>query len=328
MSSASPARRRLSNVLPFVGGALLLGYFIKSTDLPAVGAALQKADTVAFIAIAAIATVLIWLYDSLCLVWLVRQTLGHRGLPVGGRLRDLAPIKATSYVLNILNYHAASLGMAWLIGRRKGVSFLESAGALALMSYIDLVAVAGMVVVGLWVAPEVLAQNAALQTWLQVVTAAIFCVALVAMLVLQSGWQVPLLVRLRQISVLRPLAAMKPLAMLQGVVLRLGIVLAYTAAAFLVMRAFHMDPKLGRMLVVIPILTVVGTIPISVAGIGTTQVLMRMLYAPFLTAGQTTAVIDAFSSSMIVGYITCRMIVAAPFLRGILAELKGRPKED
>jgi len=324
MSSTSPVRRRLSNALPFIGAALLLAYFVKSTDLKAVGRALEHADALAFCITTVVATVLIWLYDSLCLVWLVRQTLGHRGSPQGARLRDLAPIKASSYVLNILNYHAASLGMAWLIGRRKGVSFLESAGALALMSYIDLVAVAAMVVVGLWVAPDVLAQNAALQTWLQVVTAAIFCVALIAMLALQSSWQVPVLVRLRQLSVLRPLAAMKPFAMLQGVVLRLGIVLAYTAAAYLIMQAFAMEPKLGRMLVVMPILTVVGTIPISVAGIGTTQVLMRMLYAPFLTANQDTAVIDAFSSSMIVGYITCRMIVAAPFLRSTLAELKGR----
>ena len=324
--SASPSIRRLQRVLPFAGALLLIAYFLWSTDLPAVGRALERADTWAFVAIVATATFSIWIYDSLCLVWLVQRTLGHRGLPVGGRLRDLAPIKASSYVLNILNYHAAALGMAWLIGRRKGVSFLESAGALALMSYIDLVAVAGMVVVGLWVAPEVLAQNTALQTWLQVVTASIFCVALASMLLLQSGWQLSVLVRLRQIALLRPLAAMKPLAMLQGIVLRLGIVLAYTATSVMVMQSFHMAPQWGRMLVIMPVLTVVGTVPISVAGIGTTQVLMRSLLAPFLTAGQGTAVIDAFSSSMIVGYITCRMIVAAPFLKATLAELRSREK--
>jgi hypothetical protein len=52
---------------------------------------------------------------------------------------------------------------------------------------------------------------------------------------------------------------------------------------------------------------------------------MRVLYAPFVVSGAPGPVIDAFSSAMIVGYIVVRVVLAAPFLRRITAELRGAP---
>lgn len=318
----SPLRR----ILPFAGAALLIGYFLWSTDLHKLMEALQMADLARYATVVVGTTVVVWLYDSLCLVWLVRATLGHRGKPRPVTLADLAPVKAASYVLNILNYHAASMAMAWLIGKRKGVSFLEAAGALATLSWLDLLAVTGMAVTGLWLAPEVLGPHPALQIWLQVVAAIVFGLGLLAVLVLQSGWNVPVLVRLRELAPLRPLAALRPVRMLQGLVLRAAMIVAYTVAADQIMRSFGMTPTWGRLFVAMPILTVVGTIPISVSGIGTTQVLMRSLYAPFVTDGRAPGpVIDAYSTAMIVGYIAARLLVAGPYLRRITAELRDEP---
>lgn len=329
---ALPATRnppsRLRQVVPFGGAALLIGYFLWSTNLPALGRALQQANLTLFSTVVLVTTVVVWVYDSACLVWLVRATLGHRGKPGGATLNELAPVKAASYVLNILNYHAASMGMAWLIGRRKGVSFLEAAGALATLSWLDLVAVTGMAVTGLWIAPEVLGPHPALQTWLQIVAAVVFAVALLAALLLQSGWQVPILQKLRDLPPLRPLAALSPGRMAQGIVLRGALIVAYTVAAKLLMESFGMQPAWGRLFVAMPILTVVGTVPISVSGIGTTQVLMRSLYGPFVTDGRAPGpVVDAYSTAMIVGYIAARLIVAAPFLAKVMRELREKTSE-
>jgi uncharacterized membrane protein YbhN (UPF0104 family) len=316
---------RLRRLLPFVGTTVLLGYLLHSTDLAEVGRALRMADLGEYVASIATATVLIWLYDTGCLVWLVRTTLGHRGRPVGGTLRELAPIKASSYVLNILNYHAASLGIAWLVSRRKGVSFIEATGALALLSYMDLLAVSGMVVAGMLVAPDVLDERAQLQFWLRVVVGAIFVVALLCVMLVQSSSRLPLLVTVRDLPFVRPLTALSPWAMLVGIGLRGGLVLGYSASAALLMRSFGMQPSWGRMLIAVPILTVVGTIPISVSGIGTTQVLMRSLYAPFVIDGRAPGpVVDAFSTAMIIGYVGCRLLIATPFFRSVTQELQGR----
>ena len=84
------------------------------------------------------------------------------------------------------------------------------------------------------------------------------------------------------------------------------------------------------MFVILPVLTVVGTIPLSISGLGTTQVLMERFYAPFVTDGRAPVpVIDACSTAMIFGYIVVRLLIAAPFLRQVLAELaSGREVEE
>ena len=328
MPPADATPSRLRRLLPFVGAVLLAGYFLWSTDLQALGEALALADLTMFAVAMIVTSGVVWVYDTYCLSWFLRRTLGHRGRPEGATMRELAPVKAASYVLNILNYHAATVGMAWLIGRRKGVPFIEATGALAVMTWVDLVAVAGMAVAGIWLDPDLFSGRESLQAGLQGVAGLVFGAALLSVLLIQSGWKVGILERLRSLAFLRPLASLTPLAMLQGLFLRSLLVLAYTVSGAAVMHAFGMEPQWGRLFVAMPVLIVVGTIPISVNGIGTTQVLMRSLYAPFVVGGRAPGpVIDAYSSAMIVGFIACRLVIAAPFLRSVLGELQQRRPE-
>ncbi len=324
----SSAKAQLRRWLPLVGTAVLLGYLGYTTDIDGIRAAFARADLGAALGILVAATLVTWVVDSGCLVWLVGRTLGHRGTPGGGTLREILPLKAASYVLNIVNYNAATLGMAWVVSRRKGVSFLESAAALAVLSYVDLVALATLVVAGLQLAPEVLGAQPELVARLQVLVLVVFAAALVLLLVLQSPLKVGPLERVRALSVFRPLAALRPRDMLVGVTLRGGFVLLYVAANYGMMWAFGMTPRLGALLVLVPVLTVVGVVPLSVSGIGTTQILMRTFYAPFVTDGRAVEpVIDAWSTAMIFGFIAVRLVVAAPFLPSILGELRQRPDD-
>jgi len=320
--SAPAAWRRW---LPFVGATALVGLFVASTDRAAVLDALAKANLPFFLANIATATLLVWSHDALCLVWLVRATLGGSGRDVPVRWRDMAALKASSYVLNLLNYHAASMGMAWFVSKKKGVSFLEAAGALATLSWLDLLTVTCMAVVGLFLSPAFFAELGGLRIWLQTVAAAVLGVGLLSVVLLQSGWQLPLLVRLRNLAPLRPIARLGPLQMLQGLGLRALLMGTYTASTYLSMQAFGLHPQLGHLLLAVPIVTIVGTIPISVSGYGSTQVLMRSLYAPFLAVGATTAVIDAWSTANITTFIVLRMLLAAPFVGRISRELRDGP---
>jgi hypothetical protein len=46
---------------------------------------------------------------------------------------------------------------------------------------------------------------------------------------------------------------------------------------------------------------------------------------PFVTDGRAPGpVIDAFSTAMIMGYVGCRLLVALPFFRSAVQELRGR----
>lgn len=330
MPNPSPtAKDRVRTLLPFVGAAILIAVFAATTNWTKTLAAMRSADIVQFLAVMVPSTLLVWAYDSLCLAWLVRQTLGHRGQPGGDSVRALAPLKAASYLLNMLNYHAAALGMAFLVSRRKQVPFLEAAGALALLSYMDIIAVTAMAMCGIWLAPDFFGPYPALQAWLKSMALLVFSGALTSVLVLQSGWRQPWLERLRNLPPLRPLAALRPSRMLVGLGLRAVLIGIYTLTVWLLVQAFGMTPTWGRLLVAMPIITVVGTLPISVSGVGSTQVLMRSFYGPFVHDGRDpAAVIDAFSTVYIVAGIAARLVIAAPFFRRISAELRTKPASD
>lgn len=322
---APTAKDRVRTLLPMVGAVALIAFFAATTDWAKASAAMRSADIVRFFALLVPISIGVWVYDSLCLTWLVRTTLGHRGQAGGDRLRDLAPLKAASYLLNMVNYHAAALGMAFLVGRRKGVPFLEAAGALALLSYMDIIAVTAMALCGIWMAPEFFGPYPALQAWLKTLAVLVFSGALASVMVLQSGWKHPLLDKLRDLAPLRPLAALRPGPMLVGLLLRSGLIGLYTGTVWMLVQPFGMVPQAGRLLIALPIITVVGTLPISVSGVGSTQVLMRSFYAPFVQDGRDpAAVIDAFSTVYIVGGILTRLVIAAPFFRRIAAELRQR----
>lgn len=316
-------RQRLRQIIPLVGTFLLLGLLIWTTDLQKFREALVHADIGLYALVLGVGTLAVWLYDTFCVTWLVQQTLGDRGEPL--RWRDLLPVKAASYAINAINYPLAALAISWLVSRRKQIPFLEATGALALLSYLDLLALGGLVAAGLILAPEVIASQPQYQTPVQLATALILLGGVAGIAIVQSSWQLPLLVKLRRMPVVRPLMAMAPGKLVIGVLLRTGLVLSYATINFVLMRAFGLYPQWGRLLVVMPFLTVLGTIPASVSGIGTTQVPMRVLYAPFVLDGREPGpVIDAWSTAMIMGFVLMRLLVAAPFLRGILRELRQR----
>ena len=177
-------------------------------------------------------------------------------------------------------------------------------------------------------APEFFGPYPQLQGWLKMVALIVFAGALSGALVIQSGWQLPIVERLRNLAPLRPLAALRPQAMLIGVAMRSVLILLYAGAAFYTMRAFQMQPQWGRLFIALPIITVVGTLPISVSGVGSTQLLMRQFYAPFVvTAATAGPVIDAFSTLQIAVYLVCRVALALPFFGPIARELRQRPAD-
>ncbi|MBM4342417.1 MAG: flippase-like domain-containing protein [Deltaproteobacteria bacterium] len=323
---ASTRRDRIRALVPWAGAALLVGLFAATTNWPKMWAAMQQAQLLPFVLALSAISAVVWVYDSLCLLWLVRRTLGDQGQTGADRLRELLPLKAASYLINMLNYHAAALGMAFLLARRKQVPFLQAAGALALLSMMDILTVTAMSMVGVWLAPEFFGPHPELQVFLKVVAVIVFTGALASVLVLQSDIDVAMLRKLRAWAPLRPLAALKPLRMLEGVALRAGLLGLYTFSVWWLVQFFGMVPDFGRLCVAMPIVTVVGTLPISVSGVGSTQVLMRSFYAPFVQDGRDpAAVVDAFSTLYIFCGAIVRLVIAAPFFRAIAAELKQRP---
>jgi uncharacterized membrane protein YbhN (UPF0104 family) len=323
---ATSTRDRIRQIVPLVGTVLLLSYLGYTTDFAKLRDALAHADLGQYAVVLCTGAIVAWLYDTACVTWLVAQTLGDQGKPL--KLRELLPVKAASYAINAVSYPLATLAISWAVARRKKVAFLEATGALAVLAYLDVLALGGMVAAGLLLAPEVIASQPELQRPVQIATLLILGGGVAGIALVQSKWPWPMLQRLQQLQLLRPIVHMAPGKLLLGFILRVGLLLIYAATNFMIMRSFGMEPQWGRLLVVMPFLTVLGALPLSVSGLGTTQIPMRQFYAPFITDGRPAApVIDAFSSAMILGYMVVRLVLALPFLRGILQELREKKAE-
>jgi len=117
--------------------------------------------------------------------------------------------------------------------------------------------------------------------------------------------------RLEKIEVVRPVATagVKTVAAFIGV--RIALLLVYLGAQYALLHAFGVNVPLRDLVVYLPILTLVQTIPISISGLGAAQLVMRRFYAPFVAgAAFPAAVIDAYSTTEILGFMLLRILVA------------------
>lgn len=345
---------RIRGALPVVGTFALVAYMVASTDLEAVGTAFAAANWVHVGGVMVFGTLVTWLADSASLVWLLRRVFGPPASASGGTDDPLAfpaicRLKAASYVVNIVNYHAATLGMAWVIARRRGVGFVAAASALAVLSWLDLVALALLVSGGLALAPSILGDDGDLHGLVRVVSFAIPLGAAILVAIARGRAHIPLIASLSQapavdagkvrrglhvfagivLTALAPLGSLSLAALSLGICIRLGFVLLYVVLNHQLMVAFGMTPTLTELCVLLPVMTVVGVVPLSVSGIGTTQILARTLYARFVPAGLAVApVIDAYTTALIIGFIAARGLLALPVLSGVLAELRSASAVD
>ena len=105
----------VKRVLPWVGSGVLVTYMVMTTDLQGVADALESVNPLHLGVLMVVGTLVAFFCDTIGVAMSFRAFLA----PV--TFRETIPIKATSYLLNVLNYNAALAGMALYISRsRKG----------------------------------------------------------------------------------------------------------------------------------------------------------------------------------------------------------------
>jgi uncharacterized membrane protein YbhN (UPF0104 family) len=317
-ANAQPTRRWksvLRQVLPWVGTLLILGYLGATQDLDAVWEALTKARFDWLLPLWVATVFAVFWFDTGCLVVLFSRLNARVGF------RELLPVKGASYFLNVINYNAAAGGIAWFLKMRAGVRFLEAASSMLLLNVLDLIVLnlfvsAGLLIGGSAMDPAVRAAIVPVHIGLYVLYA--------GALVYWNG-KVDFLVMGR----LRPLAIFSSFAKARladhGLLLALrsGFIFIYVGMQFVTLHIFDIQVPFGELLVFNSIITLVGTIPISIAGLGTTQLLMLEFYAPYGTQGQ----ILAYSTAVIFMFAVARMLIGYWYLGEMTRSIaKGAPE--
>ena len=264
---------RIRQALPWVVSAALVAYLVATTDLPRFWHAVRGVALLPFLAVTVISVLSAFFYETFCLT----QAFRRFNAPV--TVRELLPVKAASFLLNIVNYHAASGGIAVFLRKTRGVPLLEAASTFLFLCVTDVLALLLLVGAGLALAPAGL--SVATREGLTIVLAVLGLASACGLLYWLVGWNFFVLGRLRGWRVFSTFRQARPADWFTFVGLRLGLVLIYTAEAWLFLALFDVPVPPGAMLALYPIVVLVWTIPVSIAGLGTAQVAIRALFGSF-----------------------------------------------
>ncbi len=296
-------RKRLHSVIILGVTTGLLVYLFYTTNFHDFLRSLHSSRTGVFVLAAVVFSGITWVTDASALYFQLGRL--YRGLDFITTFRT----KGASYLLNILNYNLALLGMAYYFKQRSGTTFSKNIGGLALISLIDLAVLALLGLVGMLVRPEVVTGRFVPLVWLGLAIGAagpVFLKVVTNHTSHMPGW----LARLMGHDLLAAFkeATMVNLLILTG--LRVLLVFEYILMQAIFLFCFGFHVPFGYLILMEPLLTLVGIIPISFSGIGTVQVVMRYVFKPYAPAGiSAIAAIDAYSTASILTILLIRVII-------------------
>ena len=117
--------------LPYLGTLLIFALIFWRIPIAKVGEALEQAPVLKFFGVFLPFCVFYWMIDSLCLTWVVRR------FNTGLRLRDIIPIRASMYLLALINTNLGQGGVAWYLHRRGGIPLLEMVSSILFIGLME-----------------------------------------------------------------------------------------------------------------------------------------------------------------------------------------------
>ncbi|TDJ17714.1 MAG: hypothetical protein E2O69_07985 [Deltaproteobacteria bacterium] len=177
-----------------------------------------------------------------------------------------AKIKSASYLLGILNYALGGAALTILLRRRARLGLGESASVVVLISAADLVVVTAFLSVGLAFAES---GDAVVRTGVVTLVGIGF---FGGMLLLRTPYSLGPLERIRSLAIFDALRTTPADRLGQLLLLRAVFSVCFVAVGGASFAAFQVPVEIGRLVVGMMILAVIGALPIAVAGLGTGQI--------------------------------------------------------
>lgn len=297
-------------VLAWVVTTALVAWVLVTTDFSAFGDALERAHVTSFLGLAVIFSLAHLLLDAAGVGVLLHKT--GIGLPFG----RLVAIRAASYLFGFVNYNLGLILIAVAAGKDRNARWQTLVSPLLALNVFDLFIlgiplVTGLAVGGLPESPDAFSPL--------MIAGIGGILAPIIMVTLSRGALKPVGFLSGLLDTFRALDARSLL-----LVLGLRAVLLFSDAAgdLLMLSTFNLAIPIDVFARFFPIDSFACVLPITVAGIGPTLILMRVFFAPFTPAASgSLAAIDAFSVSATTSMVfirTALALICLPSLSGLL----------
>ncbi len=310
MSTARPlhyARR----VLPWLVAVALMTLLVKRIGGEAIADAFARADVLYLILATLGCTAVNFSLDAYSL----SRAISWFNAPM--TFKQLAPVKASAYLVGILNYNVASGGIALWIARRCRVPFLEAVSTMLFVNVVDALLLIGLMAIGIPVLREPV--GTAVQT--------IAVVAVVGFAAQYAFWlygeRIALVSRLWAWPIFASFRKARLGAYAKLALMRLAFLAVFIGNYWFAVQAFQLEIPARQIVAAVPVISFVGVVPVTVAGLGTVQAATIYLFSEFAPEAALLALSLAVTAVMTV----LRALLGLPFFASVSGELLQRPDE-
>ncbi len=223
----------------------------------------------------------------------------------------LAPVKASAYLVGILNYNVASGGIALWIARRCHVPFLEAVSTMLFVNAVDALLLVGLMAAGIPVLREPVG------TAVLTITAVAIPGFVAQYIFWIYGEHLPLLGRLWGWPVFASFRRARLPHYLKLAAMRLAFLLVFIGNYWFAVRAFHLDIPALQILAAVPVISFVGIVPVTVMGLGTVQAATIFLFNDYASEASLMALSLAVTAIM----TALRALLGLPFFAAVSGEL-------
>src|SRR5262249_53821762 len=198
---------------------------------------------------------------------------------VAVRFSELLPARCVSYLFSLVNYNAGQAGLALFLKRSKGVSFFKTLGSIFFVTAVDLYWVIGLAFLGSFFLPMSV-KGFELQEWVRRVGYIAF-LALILHLAFWRGWFGKVLPKrwhfsfgdwLRGRHLFQPFHHAKLLDYLKVALLRFPLHLIIVSSIWFLVRIAGASIPFRAIVGAVPLVLLLGAIPITPGGLGAVQV--------------------------------------------------------
>ncbi len=279
------------------------------------GAALEHVPVLRFFGVFLPFSAFYWMIDSLCLTWVVRRF----NAPL--RLRDIAPIRASMYLLALINSNLGQGGVAWYLHRRAGIPFLEVLSSILFIALMEVYQLFLFSTVGvIFYHPGSPAQRTIVHVLRIAYAAAWLGLAMLMGLCAQArrndrvhAWIAA--GRLRTVA--RTFVAARPRDYAIVLAIKAPSFLASLLAQFLALSLYGISIPFVKLVLFLPLVFLAAALPIAVAHLGTSQAAWLL----FFSANAPPAKILAYSLAAHFTFMFCNGLIGLFFLPRASREL-------
>ena len=305
-SAEVPSRHRhsgLKRVLPWIVTAAIFALIFRRVPVGKVVEALRGVHLASYLAIMMPYSVVYLLVDTFCLTRVINWFNTRIAY------RDVLPIRATTYLLTLINSPLGQGSVALYLNRREGIPFLEVASSVLFMMFVELYQLVFFSSVGAALAPHRIESSL---VWVYVALYVYFAVHLA---IFRHG--APWIRKPKAVAMLRSFRLARPSHYLLLMLFKAPNFLMATVVYYFALQAFGIHLPYQQLVMFLPVIFLSAALPIGVAHLGAPQ----YFWLHFFGDQAPEASLLAFSLAAHVTFMVMNAALGLPFLPRATREL-------